>query len=45
MLFAALLSIGAGFGLAIGALGHPKIYAAVTGTRPESADFHDCLKL
>lgn len=41
MLFAALLTIGAGVGLSIGALSHPLIYSAVMGTRRDSAD-HDC---
>ena len=45
MLFAALLSIGAGFGLAIGALGHPKIYAALIGGRVESGDVEDQIRL
>lgn len=44
MLFAALLTMGTGIGLIVGALSHPKIFAFVTGTRPSSADFHDCLK-
>ena len=40
MLFAALLSIGAGIGLTVGALSHPGIYAAIMGTRRGSGD-HD----
>ncbi|MEO0466538.1 MAG: hypothetical protein AAF216_08325 [Pseudomonadota bacterium] len=40
MLFAALLSIGAGVGLAVGALSHPAVYSMIMGSVRGSAD-HD----
>lgn len=40
MLFTALLAIGAGIGLTVGALSHPLIYSAIVGRPRDSAD-HD----
>ena len=40
MFFTALITIGAGIGLTIGALSHPLLYSAVFRTQRESAD-HD----
>jgi hypothetical protein len=44
MFFAALMTIGIGLGLVMGALSHPKIYAGLTGARRSSADFNDCAR-
>ncbi len=40
MAFAAIIAVGWGLGIAMGALSHPVIYRAVFGGRGDSAD-HD----